>query len=89
MGSERFEAPEIMFQPHLIDVEGPGIGELVFDSIQTAEIDIRSELYRHIVVSGGSTMFPGFSKRLEREIKQLYLERVLKNEPEQFSVSFI
>ena len=31
-----------------------------------------------LVLSGGSTMYPGLPSRLEREIKQLYLERVLK-----------
>lgn len=25
VGSERFEAPECMFQPHLVDVEAPGV----------------------------------------------------------------
>ncbi|KAH8251730.1 hypothetical protein KR038_005557, partial [Drosophila bunnanda] len=80
VGGERFEAPEALFQPHLVNVEGPGIAELVFQTIQSADIDIRSELYRHIVLSGGSTMYPGLPSRLEREIKQLYLERVLKND---------
>lgn len=41
---------------------------------------MRPELYKHIVLSGGSTMYPGLPSRLEREIKQLYLERVLKND---------
>lgn len=41
---------------------------------------MRSELYKHIVLSGGSTMYPGLPSRLEREIKQLFLERVLKND---------
>lgn len=80
LGGERFEAPEALFQPHLIDVEGQGIAELVFNTIQAADIDIRAELYKHIVLSGGSTMYPGLPSRLEREIKQLYLERVLKND---------
>nr|WOD57880.1 Arp2D2 [Drosophila burlai] len=82
VGGERFEAPEALFQPHLINVEGPGIAELVFNTIQSAAIDIRVELYRHIVLSGGSTMYPGLPSRLEREIKQLYLERVLKSDSE-------
>ena len=64
-----------------------GIAELVFNTIQAADIDIRSELYKHIVLSGGSTMYPGLPSRLEREIKQLYLERVLKNDSEKLSVS--
>ncbi|XP_046686323.1 actin-related protein 2-B isoform X5 [Homalodisca vitripennis] len=80
LGGERFEAPEALFQPHLIDVEGQGIAELVFNTIQAAHIDIRAELYKHIVLSGGSTMYPGLPSRLEREIKQLYLERVLRND---------
>ena len=29
-----------------------------------------AELYKHIVLSGGSTMYPGLPSRLEREIKQ-------------------
>ena len=78
MGNERFEAPEALFQPHLINVEGHGMAELVFNTIQSAEIDLRPELYKHIVLSGGSTMYPGLPSRLVREIKQLYLERVLK-----------
>lgn len=80
VGGERFEAPEALFQPHLIDVEGQGIAELVFNTIQQADIDMRPELYKHIVLSGGSTMYPGLPSRLEREIRQLYLERVLKND---------
>lgn len=80
VGGERFAAPEALFQPHLINVEAQGIAELVFSTIQAADIDMRSELYKHIVLSGGSTMYPGLPSRLEREIKQLYLERVLKND---------
>jgi actin-related protein 2 len=63
-----------------------GIAELVFNTIQAADIDMRTELYKHIVLSGGSTMYPGLPSRLEREIKQLYLERVLKNDIDKLSV---
>ena len=75
---ERFKVSEALFQPHLINVEGQGILELVFNRIQAGEMDVRPDLYRHIVLSGGSTMYPGLPSRLEREIKPLYLERVLK-----------
>lgn len=46
---------------------------------------MRPELYKHIVLSGGSTMYPGLPSRLEREIKQLYLSRVLKNDTEKLN----
>ncbi|KAF5935389.1 hypothetical protein HYC85_026518 [Camellia sinensis] len=35
-------------------------------------------LYQHIVLSGGSTMYPGLPSRLEKEILDRYLEAVLK-----------
>ncbi|KAG7228463.1 hypothetical protein INR49_007636 [Caranx melampygus] len=59
VGGERFEAPEALFQPHLINVEGVGVAELLFNTIQAADIDTRPEFYKHIVLSGGSTMYPG------------------------------
>ena len=37
------------------------------------------------VLSGGSTMYPGLPSRLEREIKQLHLERVLKGDTERLA----
>ncbi|KAF9106761.1 Arp2/3 complex subunit, actin nucleation center [Mortierella sp. AM989] len=84
VGSERFEAPECMFQPSLIDVEQPGVAELLFQTIQAAPLDTRSDLYKHIVLSGGSTMYPGLPSRLEKEVKQLYLTEVLKGDVERF-----
>uniref|UniRef100_A0A6B2G3Z2 Actin-related protein 2 (Trinotate prediction) n=1 Tax=Myxobolus squamalis TaxID=59785 RepID=A0A6B2G3Z2_MYXSQ len=85
LSSERFGAPEAMFQPHLINRETLGVAELLFNTIQSADIDTRSEFYKHIVLSGGNTMYPGLSSRLEREMKQLYLDRVLKGKTETFS----
>merc|ERR1712183_580194 len=69
VGGERFEASEALFQPHLINVEGQGVAELLFSAIQSADMDMRPDLYRHIVLSGGSTMYPGLPSRLERDLK--------------------
>jgi len=77
---ERFEAPECLFSPHLVDVEGLGMGELLFSAIRGAAMDSQTELYKHIVLSGGTTMYPGLPSRLDREIKQLYLRDVLKGD---------
>ena len=86
IGSERFEAPECLFQPHLVDVEQPGIAELLFKTIQAADVDIRSSLYKAIVLSGGSSMYPGLPSRMEKELKQLWLTRVLGGNPERLNV---
>lgn len=46
VGGERFGAPEALFQPHLINVEGMGVAELLFNTIQAADIDLRSPHHR-------------------------------------------
>ena len=61
----------------------------MFNSVQAADIDVRPELYKHIVLSGGTSMYPGLPSRLEKEVKQLYLEKVLKGDQTRLSVCFI
>ena len=63
--------------------------EMLFQTIQAAAVDIRSELYKHIVLSGGSSMYPGLPSRLEKEMKQLYLTRVLNGDPSRLNVRTI
>jgi hypothetical protein len=60
--------------------------ELLFQTIQQAAVDTRSELYKHIVLSGGSSMYPGLPSRLEKEMKQLYLTRVLAGDTSRLRV---
>jgi len=85
VGGERFEAPEVLFQPHLIDIEGGGMADQLFDCINKADVDTRPEFYNHIVLSGGSTMYPGLPSRLEKEVKRLYLQKVLKGNTAQLA----
>jgi len=80
LGPERFEASEVLFKPSLVDVESPGMHEMLFNMIQEADIDLRASFYKHIVLSGGSTMYPGLPSRLEKELRDLYLKHVLKGD---------
>lgn len=59
---------------------------MLFQTIQNAAVDIRAELYKHIVLSGGSSMYPGLPSRLEKEMKQLYLTSVLNGDPSRLNV---
>jgi len=68
MGNERFRAPESLFQPSYLGMESAGIHEYVYKSIMRCDIDIRKDLYANIVMSGGSTMFPGIADRMQKEI---------------------
>lgn len=71
IGDERFRCPEVLFQPSLIGMEAGGIHEITYDSIMKCDVDIREALYGNIVLSGGSTMFPGIESRMSREITAL------------------
>eukprot|EP00894_Picocystis_sp_ML_P002524 jgi/Pico_ML_1/53041/g3660.t1 len=71
VGSERFRCPEVLFQPQLIGLEHAGIADTTFSSIMKSDVDIRKDLYNNIVLSGGTTMFPGIAERLTKEINNL------------------
>lgn len=77
---ERFECAEAFFDPSVIGEHSSGISDFVFDLIQDADIDIRSKLYKHIVVSGGSSLFPGFAARLQKDIESRYHRDILKGD---------
>jgi len=68
---QRFKCPEFIFQPDLGGKELKGVHTLTFDSIMTCDLDVRKDLYANIILSGGTTMFPGFGERLYKEIKGL------------------
>uniref|UniRef100_S4R9G6 Actin related protein 3 n=1 Tax=Petromyzon marinus TaxID=7757 RepID=S4R9G6_PETMA len=46
------------------------ISEVVDDVIQNCPIDVRRPLYKNVVLSGGSTMFRDFGRRLQRDLKR-------------------
>jgi len=71
IGSERFRCPEVLFQPSLIGKEASGIHDCTFQTIMKCDIDIRRDLYANIVLSGGTTMFPGIAERMTKEITAL------------------
>jgi len=72
VGFERFLGPEIFFNPEIAssDFLTP-LPEVVDQVIQTSPIDVRRGLYKNIVLSGGSTMYKDFGRRLQRDIKKI------------------
>jgi len=71
VGNQRFRCPEVLFQPSLIGKEATGIHETTFNTIMKCDVDIRKDLYQNIVLSGGSTMYPGLADRLTKEMTAL------------------
>ncbi|KAH8085568.1 hypothetical protein JL720_7555 [Aureococcus anophagefferens] len=64
-------APEIFFNPEIFssDFITP-LPDVVDEAIIKCPIDTRRGLYKNIVLSGGSTMFKDFGRRLQRDIKK-------------------
>ena len=71
IGNERFRAPEALFRPADLGLEAAGIDQTTFNSIMKCDMDVRKELYGNIVMSGGTTMFPGIAERMQKEITAL------------------
>jgi len=71
IGNERFRCPEALFQPSFLGRESAGVHETTYNSIMKCDVDIRKDLYGNIVLSGGTTMFPGIAERMQKEITNL------------------
>jgi len=48
-----------------------GVAEMVAASVDKCNITLRNDLLSNIVLSGGSSMFPGFPERLLKELQRL------------------
>jgi len=74
IGRERFEAAECLFRPKVAGVEDLGFHEKIYKVIEECDINLRLDLMQNIILTGGTTMFPGLSTRLERDLLQHYCD---------------
>lgn len=68
LSRERFEAPEILFEPEKIGLECMGVTDLVVNTIKSCDIELRKELMQNIITSGGTTLLRGFSDKLHKGV---------------------
>ncbi|MXQ92112.1 hypothetical protein E5288_WYG012446 [Bos mutus] len=81
VGYERFLGPEIFFHPEFANPDFmESISEVVDEVIQNCPIDVRRPLYKNVVLSGGSTMFRDFGRRLQRDLKRVVDARLKLSE---------
>lgn len=71
IGEERRLAPEILFNPLIREYEYPGIQEILAESINKTNVDLKLQLYGSILLSGGNTNIKGMKERIYKEIKKL------------------
>ena len=77
ISNERFRCPEALFQPSMAETGSSGstgsvgIHQLTYSSIMKCDEDIRTNMFANVVLTGGSTMFPGIASRMQKEITAL------------------
>ena len=67
----RMTCPELLFKPDLNGYTCKSIHALAWQSIQSSDIDVRKDLCRNLILSGGTTMYKGLPERLKNEIVNL------------------
>ncbi|KAF9054745.1 actin family [Panaeolus papilionaceus] len=70
LGDERYMSliPEALFRPTAFGVLSIGLHELIHSCIKKCDPDLEHNLRRKVVLTGGTTMFPGFVDRLCKEL---------------------
>jgi actin-related protein len=68
-----FRCPEALFDPSLVGRAGfPGLPGLVDASVSACDEDLWAGLFRNVVLSGGTSMFPGIADRLQKELTPIF-----------------
>ena len=62
-------APEILFNPSLAGIEYSGLHHFLNSSIKKLDMDLKRNLYKSVILSGGNTQINGFTERLAKEIE--------------------
>lgn len=51
------------------------MAEMIYDSICACDMDVQKSLASNIWLSGGTTMIPGLSSRIEHDVKETYVAK--------------
>jgi len=70
-GYVRMTCPELLFKPTLNGKSCDALHQLAWKSVQGSDIDIRKDLSKNMILSGGTTMYEGLADRLKNEIISL------------------
>lgn len=66
--SIRFQCPELLFKPEMNGKACKALHILCNASIQASDIDVRKDLCKNLILSGGTTMYEGLAERLKAEV---------------------
>ncbi|KAK7348590.1 hypothetical protein VNO80_23151 [Phaseolus coccineus] len=69
--NERFLVPEMIFRPADLGMNQAGLAECIVRAVNACHPHLHPVLYESIILTGGSTLFPQFAERLEKELRPL------------------
>ncbi|XP_025906894.1 actin-related protein T2 [Nothoprocta perdicaria] len=68
-GEQLFRAPEALFVPAEAGLSAPGVAGMLLQSVAKCAAGLQPLILGHVLLAGGSTLFPGFKERLLQELK--------------------
>lgn len=71
LNSERSECAEILFNPRLCGVKSEGLHMIIRDVIKKCDETIQTDLFKNILLIGGTSKIEGLKERLKNEIKSI------------------
>ncbi len=75
LDAERFIIPELMFDPTINNMETEPLHKAIINVVELCDIDIRRSLLQNIFITGGSSLFPNFEKRIKQELEKELIQR--------------
>ncbi|XP_078428006.1 actin-related protein 6 [Wolffia australiana] len=69
--NERFLVPEMIFRPADLGMNEAGLAECIVRAVHSCHPRLHPVLWERIILTGGTTLFPQFAERLERELRPL------------------
>ena len=97
LNKQRFYCPELFFNPQLSGAHDQGndsnsenqislstqqgLVQIIADTVSKVDDDLKDLMYENIYLSGGSSMFPGFAERIEKDLSRLVQHKVTVNAP--------
>jgi actin-like protein 6A len=76
IGAERFIVPEVLFNPTVLGTNylrevgqaRVGLSQLIYNSLNTTDFDIRTQLFGAVMLCGGTSLLRGFYERIQKEL---------------------
>ncbi|XP_007904790.1 actin-like protein 7A [Callorhinchus milii] len=71
IGKERIKCSEALFNPSLMGSKEMGLHTMAINAINKCDSTILEDMFKNILLCGGSTMFSGFPVRFQKEVRKL------------------